>query len=140
MYPNWLGDLLIIVNTVGLLGIAWYLWRQQIFIRKLFPTKDSENGWDYISQELKKLEEFKKYSLGSVQKMSMIRFNPYQDTGGSQSFAIALLDGKNDGVVITSLHARTSTRVYAKPVKGGKEDGVEFADEERQVIKKALQQ
>jgi Protein of unknown function (DUF4446) len=54
----------------------------------------------------------------SVQHVGLVRFNPFQDTGGDQSFALALLDKKGDGVVISSLHSRTNTRFYAKPIKG----------------------
>jgi hypothetical protein len=55
----------------------------------------------------------------SVQHVGLVRYNPFQDTGGDQSFALALLDKQGDGVVISSLHSRTMTRFYAKPIKGG---------------------
>jgi len=57
--------------------------------------------------------------LGSVQKVSMVRFNPFSDTGGDQSFVIALLDGKNNGVVFSSLYTRGQPLVYAKPIEAG---------------------
>jgi len=56
---------------------------------------------------------------GSLQHVGMVRFNPFDDTGSDQSFAIALLDGRHDGVVISSLHGRTNTRLFAKPVEDG---------------------
>ncbi len=55
----------------------------------------------------------------SVQHVGLVRYNPFQDTGGDQSFALALLDKQGDGVVISSLHSRTMTRFYAKPIKAG---------------------
>jgi hypothetical protein len=48
-----------------------------------------------------------------------VRFNPFADKGGDQSFAVALLDDLGDGVVFTGLHSRTDVRVYCKPVVGG---------------------
>ena len=48
-----------------------------------------------------------------------MRFNPFSDTGGDQSFSIALLDGAGDGLVISSLFGRAETRVFAKPVENG---------------------
>ncbi|MEP7162692.1 MAG: DUF4446 family protein, partial [Candidatus Moraniibacteriota bacterium] len=54
-----------------------------------------------------------------------------------QSFAIAFLDGKNSGAVISSLHTREGTRVYAKPVKAGEADGFPLTDEEKTVIEQA---
>ena len=56
---------------------------------------------------------------GSVQHVGLVRFNPFEETGGDQSFALALLDGRGDGIVISSLHSRTVTRFYAKPIKKG---------------------
>ena len=52
----------------------------------------------------------------SIHKVGVVRFNPFKDIGGDQSFALALLDGKNSGVVISSLHTREGTRIYSKPV------------------------
>src|SRR2546430_8742872 len=53
----------------------------------------------------------------SIQKVGVIRFNPFADTGGDQSFAIALLDADGNGVVLSSLHGRADTRIFAKPAQ-----------------------
>ena len=53
----------------------------------------------------------------AIQRVGMVRFNPFDETGGDQSFAIAMLDQQGNGVVLSSLHSRTDTRVYAKPVE-----------------------
>ena len=44
---------------------------------------------------------------GSFGRVGLVRFNPFEDTGGNQSFALALLDGRGDGFVVSSLHSRT---------------------------------
>jgi hypothetical protein len=61
---------------------------------------------------------------------ALVRFNPFPDTGGNQSFALALLDESEDGVVISSLHSRTGTRIYAKAVSAGKTDTSLSAEEQ----------
>ncbi|RJR25153.1 DUF4446 family protein [Candidatus Microgenomates bacterium] len=85
----------------------------------------------------KSLLETQKEALLHIQKVGLIRYNPFADTGGNQSFVLALLDGNNNGVVITSLHSRESTRVFSKPVIAGKESEFEFSKEEVQAISEA---
>jgi hypothetical protein len=55
----------------------------------------------------------------AFQRIGLVRFNPFEDTGGNQSFALALLDADDDGIVLSSLHARGGTRIYAKTITGG---------------------
>lgn len=71
-----------------------------------------------------------------VQKVGIIRFNPFQETGGDHSFSIALLDGKDTGVILTGLHTRERTRVYAKEIKKGKSIH-ELSNEEKKAFTKA---
>ena len=74
----------------------------------------------------------------SLQHIGMVRFNPFDDTGSDQSFAIALLDDRRDGVVISSLHGRTNTRLFAKPVADGGSSHT-LSDEESQAIRIAVE-
>jgi hypothetical protein len=69
-------------------------------------------------------------------KVGLVRFNPFPDTGGNQSFALALLDESDDGVVISSLHSRTGTRIYGKAVAGGKAD-TSLSTEEQEAVDEA---
>jgi hypothetical protein len=62
-------------------------------------------------------------------RVGLVRFNPFEDTGGNQSFALAMLDGNLDGFVVSSLHSRTGTRIYAKSVKGGAAEAALSAEE-----------
>lgn len=73
----------------------------------------------------------------SVHKVGVVRFNPFKDLGGDQSFSIALLDGQNNGVVISGLHTRGGNRVYAKPVEKGKAVKHPLTEEEIEAIAKA---
>ena len=65
----------------------------------------------------------------AVQRVGLVRFNPFEDTGSNQSFALALLDADEDGVVLSSLHSRQATRLYAKPIAGGRSDAALSAEE-----------
>lgn len=77
--------------------------------------------------------ELERRTLNSIQHIGLVRFNPFEDTGSDQSFAIALLDGERDGLVISSLHGRTNTRVFAKPVTGGSSSHALSEEEERAI-------
>lgn len=77
-------------------------------------------------------------SRTALRHVGMVRFNPFEDTGSDQSFAIALLDDRRDGIVISSLHGRNATRVFAKPVEGGRSRH-SLSDEETQAIQIALE-
>lgn len=68
-------------------------------------------------------------SRKAIQRVGLVRFNPFEDTGGNQSFAMALTDAAGDGFVVSSLHSRTGTRVYAKAITGGRSDGALSAEE-----------
>lgn len=75
--------------------------------------------------------------LGSFGRVGLVRFNPFEDTGGNQSFALALLDGHGDGFIVSSLHARAGTRLYAKAIaKGASETAL--SSEESEALKIAL--
>ncbi|MDO8523616.1 MAG: DUF4446 family protein [bacterium] len=69
----------------------------------------------------------------SVRGVSVKRFDPFQNAGGQQSFATALLDEKGDGVVFSGIHARDGVRVYAKEVSNFKSER-ELSEEERGAI------
>lgn len=73
----------------------------------------------------------------NIQHVGVIRFNPFREAGGDQSFSIALLDEAHDGVVISSLYSRDGVRVYAKPIAGGAST-YQLSKEEQQALKKAL--
>src|SRR3989344_4906036 len=71
-----------------------------------------------------------------IQRVGLLRFNPFKDTGGDQSFILSLLDSNNTGVIISGLYSRSGTRWYAKKVKEGQGLDHALSDDE----KKAIQQ
>jgi hypothetical protein len=72
-----------------------------------------------------------------IQKIGLVRFNPFKDTGGDQSFILSLIDGNDTGVIISGLYARTGTRWYAKKIVKGKSVEHELSDEEKKVLSEA---
>jgi hypothetical protein len=75
--------------------------------------------------------------LGSFGRIGLVRFNPFEDTGGNQSFALALLDGRGDGFVVSSLHSRNGTRIYAKAIARGAAETA-LSEEESAALQQAL--
>jgi len=72
----------------------------------------------------------------SFQRFGLVRYNPFEETGGNQSFALALLDADDHGIIISSLHARSGTRVYAKAVTSGRPAGA-LSEEEAEALRLA---
>lgn len=128
--------ILLIFFGIWLGVVSFFVYK----IYKLFSTLQdgvkedlSKKGFEEVKQRLNFLEEDGKLHS---QKISLLRYNPFDELGGDHSFALALLDGQDSGVVITSLHTRDRTRVYIKEIKKGKSD-VELSKEERKVLDKA---
>jgi len=95
-------------------------------------------GLENSANSLKKdIEGIREENLTHIQRVGLLRFNPFDETGGNQSFALSLLDDHGNGVVISSLHNREATRIYGKPVKNFEEAGFEFSAEEKQAVEEA---
>ena len=56
---------------------------------------------------------------GTVRGVGVVRFNAFQNTGGDLSFAVALLTGKQDGKIFSSIYGREESRFYVKPISAG---------------------
>lgn len=84
-----------------------------------------------------RLEALETIGEKSFQKMSFMRFNPFADTGGDQSFVVCLLDKQDNGVIISSLYNREGTRVYAKAIEAGTPKQP-LSDEEKKVLGEAM--
>lgn len=76
-------------------------------------------------------------NIKHIQKIGVLKFNPFENSGGEQSFVLVLLDGKNDGVIITSLNNRGNTRWYTKNIFGGRGADIELSNEEKKAIQTA---
>jgi len=134
---------------VGLL--TFFLWRTVKHYKKLTEGVEKKHLQIVLEKILKDLGEeskrtndlfkivgkLEKENIYNIQKIGLVRFNPFAEVGGNQSFSLALLDGESSGLVISSLHSREATRIYAKPVRRGKAIGYQLSNEEAQAIKNA---
>lgn len=100
----------------------------QILSEQHVSTKD-------IAALIERCDQIEKTALHFVQRVGLVRFNPFDETGGDQSFCVALLDAHNNGMVISSLHSRQGTRIYAKPVREGQGTQYQLSKEEQEAIK-----
>lgn len=103
----------------------------------LEQTKNLKNLDKDIQELFNISNEINTLALKSLHKFSVVRFNPFKDTGGNQSFSIALLDGKNNGLTITALYTREGARVYAKSITNKESKSFPLTDEEKQAIETA---
>jgi hypothetical protein len=90
-----------------------------------------------IANLVDRCDRIEKEERFHIQKICLLRFNPFKDTGGDQSFILALVDSYDTGVIITALYSRTGTRWYTKKVLKG--EGIEhkLSDEEKKALKMA---
>jgi len=99
---------------------------------------DKEEGGKEAQEKLEeRIRDLEKDGTFHIQKVGLIRFNPFRETGGDQSFSLALLDANESGFVLTCLHTRERTRIYVKPVKKGQSE-YQLSNEERKTISAAV--
>ncbi|HVZ12334.1 MAG TPA: DUF4446 family protein [Patescibacteria group bacterium] len=99
-------------------------------------AKEEENK-KTLDQLVSSYDKINRDGLSHIQKIGLVRFNPFKDTGGDQSFILALVDAENTGVIISSLHTRTGTRWYAKGVVLGKGAEYDLSEDEERALKGA---
>jgi len=107
---------------------------KDIFLSQKEKNSDLEEKIKDAFFKIKNLEDISKIT---IQKTGIVRFNPFNEMGGNQSFVLALLDNKNNGFVISSLFVQEGNRVYAKAVRGGKSDYL-LSNEEIEAIDRAI--
>jgi len=97
---------------------------------------------DQNSDDIKSLQERLTVEVSEnkkhLQRVGFRRYNPFTDTGGDQSFSVVFLDDNGDGIMISSLHSRENTRLYAKKVEGGKVINQALSKEEQEVINEVV--
>jgi len=149
--PNNFYFLVFAVILVWLIALSVFFWRILRHYNNL--TKGvSEKTLKTVLEEVlqsvdlqkKDIAYLKDYSLKlekegllHIQKVGLVRFNPFKDTGGDQSFILSLIDGNNTGVIISGLYSRAGTRWYAKKVLEGKAVEHELSEEEKKALREA---
>ncbi len=108
---------------------------------------NGENVEKILSEYLKIVDEMMKKSKNHeeeiirlennlkkcVQKVGIVRYNAYGDTGSDLSFTLALMDSDDNGVVVNGLYSRESSSIFAKPLVKG-ETKYNLSAEEIQAI------
>lgn len=118
------------------------------FMDKIGEGKDIEEilekHIDRINKTIVKNEELEKYCMkidsdikNCIQKVGIYRYNAYKDTGSDLSFAVALLNEKNDGVVLNGIYSRDMSNIYAKPIENGNSI-YKLTEEETESLKRAI--
>jgi hypothetical protein len=151
---NPLLSLIILVALIFLawnLTLHWQIWQTRKKITLMFKGTKVADLEGVIFEQIKRLRQteknlkelthfcqcLEKMAQNSLQKVGVIRFNPFKDTGGDQSFSIACLDAQNNGFTLTSLFTREGTRIYTKPIVES-ESKYPLTEEEKEAIRLAL--
>ena len=123
--------------------------RYQNFMKKLGEGKDIQESLETYMYRVEKVERQNAEILdfcqnieedvsSCIQKIGIVRYSAFKDTGSDLSFALALLDETNSGVVLNGIYSREMSNIYAKPVENGKSNYT-ISEEEQQAIEKAIQ-
>lgn len=107
---------------------------EEIILRQIQKSKDLEEAIIYLKNTDQKILDQLSFA---VQKVGVVRFNPFGDVGGNQSFAVALLDNHDSGVMILSLYSRGGVRIYGKAIQDGKSE-YKLSGEEEEALHKAM--
>jgi len=125
-----------IILGVWLLGLSFLLFRIYTLFKNLNKGVEEALLKKGLGEVNKRLDFLEKDGMSHTQKVGLVRFNPFKELGGDHSFCLAILDGKDDGVLLTCLHTRDRTRIYMKDIKGGKSTR-ELSSEEKKALSQA---
>ena len=137
------------ITLIWLLLLSYFLWSMTSHYNKLTDGVTTRNLRELLEQILQnthvarkdidslsmRCDTIEKDGVLHIQKIGLLRFNPFKDTGGDQSFILTLLDRSDTGIVISALYSRSGTRWYAKRVRNGKGVEHELSDDEKKAIK-----
>lgn len=101
----------------------------------IYEVEKVVNKNEEIVSYCKELDE---HIAKCTQKIGMVRYNAYRDTGSDLSFTLALLNEHNDGVVLNGIYARDMSNIYAKPIENG-QSKYTLSNEEKEAISRAMQ-
>jgi hypothetical protein len=132
----------LLCGLLGLLLAVWAVLRLRRVNRRLAALSGAASAAavpldadrvDRLAQQLaataQRLEAAETNAQKAVQRIGVVRFNPFEDTGSNQSFVLAMLDARGDGFVLSTLHSRQATRMFLKAVSAGKADSAVSAEE-----------
>lgn len=124
----------VVVALLGLLAALWAVLRLRRVSRRLAVLEGASPM--AVPVDVERVNRLASELEGAIQRVGVVRYNPFEDTGSNQSFVLAMLDARGDGFVLSSLHSRQATRMFLKPVSGGKADSA-VSDEEAEAVRLA---
>jgi hypothetical protein len=140
---------LVFIGIAILIGTFWVINTEKRLKRFFLGKKAKDLEETIISMQndiadLKKAREDLRGEMAfmdarikkGIRKLQTIRFNPFRDQGGNQSFAIGMLNEEGDGIVLSSLYSRERMSIFAKPIKNNRSE-FELSTEEKEVLEKA---
>ena len=145
------GLMLVLLLVVIIMIIRFSILNKKYkkFMKKIGNGKNIEEDLETYMYRVNKVEKQNGEILGKVKnietdlskcikKVGIVRYNAFKDTGSDLSFALALLDDNNDGVVLNGIYSREMSNIYAKPVKNG-QSTYTTSEEESKAIKQAIE-
>ena len=157
-----INNLSYVVATLGILMIVMYLLMINLFYnlnymkkryKKMMTGVDGANLERLIigcvddakavseeNQEIKRnIEDIRALLQQAITKVAVVRFRDFEDMGSDLSYAVAMLDSDNNGVIMSSIFGREDSRSYVKPITAGK-SSYPMTDEEEDALKQAMRQ
>ena len=143
-------NIILIILVVGLISYIIYLSKKYLsFMKRLGNGNNLDEMLKKYLEDVKNVKqdnsEIKAYYTkldndinASIQKIGLVRYNAFKDVGSDLSFAVALLDRENNGIVFNCIYGSESSNIYAKPIKNG-ESSYQLSEEEKYAIEIAEQ-
>lgn len=140
--------ILIIAFIVAIVKLQMLNKRYKTFMKKIGDGKNIEEDLENYMYKVERVEKqnaeisnhLKNLDTDvskCIQKVGIVRYSAFKDTGSDLSFALALLDENNDGIVLNGIYSREMSNIYAKPVEKGA-SSYTLSEEEKQAIDKAI--
>lgn len=142
---------LLVPISIWLLILSFFVYQNNIHYRKIAGKakeidlkklleevlKSEDQNKKDVKKIFAQLEKLQSDGMAHIQKLGLVRYNPFNDTGGDHSFSLSALDGNGNGFLLTGLHTREKARFYIKSIKIGKASR-ELSDEEKRSIELAM--
>lgn len=153
---NYITIILLFINIIifilyfnSYIKLKKYKKNNELIIKKLGNGRDilkllNENNKkvedvELINKEMKEyIEELEKKTDNCMQKVGLVRYNAFKDTGSDLSFALAILNRNNTGVILNGIYSRETSNIYAKSIENGKSE-YRLSEEETIALNEALQ-
>lgn len=143
-----LNIILLVSSIISNIRIRNIYIKDKRFMEKLGDGKNIKDDLEKYMNKVSILEEeIRKFSNyykeidnkteKCLQKVGIVRYNAYKDTGSDLSFAICILDEKNNGFVLNGIYSRDMSNIYAKPIEKGISK-YKITPEEQEAINKAI--